>query len=81
MRAETIIFAGPAAAWNPDDQEKFRALAGSQFLRVEGPNAIVLSADGQETTVYPGWIVTRPDGSGDGQAVFDTPNRVRVTED
>ena len=81
MRAETIPFAGRAAVWDPKDQEAFRELAGSQFLGVEDGNAIVANADGKETTVYPGWFVTLPDGSGEGQAVFDSPNRVRVTGD
>ena len=78
MRAEPIPFAGPAEVWNPDDQAKFRELAGAQFLRVEDGNAIVRNADGRETTIYPGWLVIAPEG---GPVLFDAPNRVQVTGD
>jgi hypothetical protein len=79
MRAETITFEGPAAAWDPEDQEPFRAVAGSQVLRVEDGNAVVLTADGHETTVYPGWLAILPEGDGDGRALFAAPNRARVS--
>ena len=77
MTAETIPFAGPAAYWDAEDQGRFRALAGSSFLRVDADgNAVVLNADGRKTTVYPGWLVMLPEG---GKPLFDAPNRVRVT--
>lgn len=76
MRHETITFEGPSAEWNPDDQERFAALAGSRLLRVEDGNAIVAAGDGHETTVYPGWVVILPEG---GRPVFSAPDRVRVT--
>ena len=78
LRATTIAFEGPAVAWDPDDQAVFRALAGRQFLRVEHGNAVVLTEDGHETAVYPGWLVILPDGSVDGQALFSAPTRARV---
>jgi hypothetical protein len=76
MRAETITFEGPAAEWDPSDPEPFTELAGEAFLRAEGGNAIVKTADGPESVIYPGWVVTLPEG---GKPVFDAPNRVRVT--
>lgn len=81
MRAETIPFAGDAEVWDPESPEKFRQRAGAQFLRVEDGNAIVLTEDGREQTVWPGWVVMLPDGRGDGQALFSSPMRVRVTGD
>jgi hypothetical protein len=79
MQAETVSFTGPAAYWDPQDQGKFRALAGSQFLGVDADgNAIVLTEDGRQQTVWPGWLVMLPDGSGDGRALFSSPSRVRT---
>jgi hypothetical protein len=59
-----------AEAWGPATREKFTALAGAQFLREEDGNAVVLTTEGREDVVYPGGLVIRPDGSGDGEAQF-----------
>jgi hypothetical protein len=80
MRAEIIAAEGPAAAWDRQDQARFRELAGERFLRVgDDGSAIVLTADGRETTIYPGWLVILPeDGPQAGRPLFDAPDRVRV---
>jgi hypothetical protein len=60
---------GDAEAWGEGTRGRFIELAGSQFLREEAGNAVV-SVDGREDVMYPGWLVIRPDGSGDGEAQF-----------
>lgn len=77
MTAETIVYSGPAAYWDPEDRARFLELAGEAFLGVADGNAVVTTADGNETVIYPGWVVTLPEG---GKPVFDAPNRVRVTQ-
>jgi hypothetical protein len=77
MTAETIAYSGPAAEWDAGDQARFRELAGKAFLRVdENGNAVVRTADGHETVVYPGWLVLAPEGI---PPLFSAPDRVRVT--
>jgi hypothetical protein len=75
MLGETITYTGPVAYWDPQDQGKFRALAGTQFLGVDDGNAIVLTEDEHQQVIYPGWLVMLPEGGG---ALFSSPSRVRV---
>lgn len=77
MRVATIPMEAEAEAWDPGDPEPFKRLAGTRYLRTEGEKAIVMTTcapDGAETAVYPGWLAVRADGSGDGQALFVTPD-------
>lgn len=76
MRAETISFEGPAAAWDPDNRGPFAALAGGAFLWQTDGNAVVLTADGHEQVIYPGWLVVVPES---GRPLFFAPDKVRVT--
>jgi hypothetical protein len=67
---ETVPMRAKAALWDPADPEPFLRLAGTRYLRAEGDLAITRNDDGTEDSVYPGWAVIRPDGSGDGEAIF-----------
>lgn len=56
---------------------EFLALAGSQLLGInEDGTATVRTEGGTEMLIYPGWLVVRPDGSGEGQAHFTTPENI-----
>jgi len=70
VRVMSNPVAGEAAAWDPVDPGPFRELAGTQFLRAEGDLAVVRARGGDEDVIRPGWLVIRPDGSKDGEAVF-----------
>jgi hypothetical protein len=77
---ETVPLRAKAAYWDPADPEPFLALAGTRYLRTEGETAVVTSngaPEGTEMTVYPGWAVIRAAGSGDGQALFVTPENLQ----
>jgi hypothetical protein len=78
LRARTIPVEGPAAVWDPANPGKFAALAGSQLVAVRGDIAVIRTQGGDEVTVHPGWVVIVPDGSGPGEAVFTTPERVEI---
>lgn len=43
-----------AEAWGPATRQAFIELRGSQFVREEGDDAIVVVRDGREDTVHPG---------------------------
>jgi hypothetical protein len=70
MRVATIPMEADAEVWDPAHPEAFLRLAGTRYLRTEGDVAVVLNDDGREDSVWPGWSVIRPDGSGDGEAIF-----------
>lgn len=70
MRVATRPLEGDAEAFDPENPEPFIALAGDRLIAVEGGTARVREEDGHEMTVYPGWLAIRPDGSGDGEALF-----------
>jgi hypothetical protein len=79
MRVATRELQGDAEAWDPGNPAPFLALAGSRVIRVEGETAVVTSngaPEGTEMTVYPGWLAVRADGSGDGEALFATPESI-----
>jgi hypothetical protein len=75
---ETVPMRAKAALWDPADPGPFLRLAGTRYLRAEGDAAVFRSDDGREMRAYPGWAVIRPDGSGDGEAIFDAPAAFRI---
>jgi hypothetical protein len=78
LRARTIPAEGPAAVFDPADTGEFARLAGSQLVSVSDDIAVVLTEGGDEVTVHRGWVVIAPDGTGDGHAVFTTPERAEI---
>ncbi|HMH94020.1 MAG TPA: hypothetical protein VK586_23440 [Streptosporangiaceae bacterium] len=70
MRVTTIPLEGEAEAFDPENPGPFIRLAGDRLIRIAGGTALVREEDGHEMTVYRGWLVIRPDGSGDGEALF-----------
>lgn len=79
MRGSTNYLEGEFTPWDPSDPAPFTAAAGSRLLRVNGDGtAVIRSADaaGTEDTIHPGWLVFRPDGSGEDGAVFVAPGNV-----
>jgi hypothetical protein len=75
MRVSTRPLEGDAEAWDPDSPGPFADLAGSQLVSVAGTTAVVRDQDGHEMTVWPGYLVIRPDGAGDGEAFFTSQAR------
>jgi len=73
MRLATNPLSADAEPLDPSNPEPFIALAGSQFLGMDGETARYRSREGREGRAYPGWLVIRRDGSGDGQALFADP--------
>mgnify|MGYP001581131755 CR=1 FL=1 len=80
LRARERPAEGPAAVWDPADPGDFTRLAGSQLVRVDGDTAWIRTGNGGEMPVYPGWLVILPDGAGDGQAVFTTPEQAEILD-
>lgn len=76
MRLKTNPIEAEAAALDPADPDPFIALAGSQFIRMDGETVVYRSREGREGRAYPGWLVVRRDGSGDGGALFTDPVNV-----
>ncbi len=73
MRVSTRPLEGAAEAWDPADPGPFQALAGSQFAGREGDTALIRTQGGCVMHAHPGWLVIRADGSGDGEALFTSP--------
>ncbi len=79
LRARERPAEGPAAVWDPADPGDFTRLAGSQLVSVNSDGtATIRTQNGGMMPVYPGWLVIVPDGGGDGEATFHTPERVEV---
>jgi hypothetical protein len=76
MRVHTNPLSADAEPLDPANPGPFIALAGSQFVRMDGESALYRSREGREGRAYPGWLVIRPDGSGDGGALFADPVNV-----
>lgn len=76
MRVQARPLAGDAEAWDPENPGPFQALAGTQFTGTDGDLALVRMRNGCVMHAHPGWLVIRPDGSGDGEAVFTVPENV-----
>jgi hypothetical protein len=79
MRGTTNHLEGEFTPFDPADPGPFAAAAGTRLIRVNGDGtATIRSADpdGNEDTVHPGWLAFRPDGSGEGGAVFVAPGNV-----
>jgi hypothetical protein len=74
MRVHTNPLSADAEPLDPANPGPFIALAGSQFLRQEGDTVVYQSREGREGRAYPGWLVVRPDGSGD--AMFADPENL-----
>ena len=69
----SILTEGPYTLFDPENPEKFKAAAGSQFVTLKDDVAWVRLESGAVHAVYRGWAVIQPDGTGDGQARFVTP--------
>ena len=76
MRLATNPLSADAEPLDPGNPGPFIALAGSQFVRMDGESALYRSREGREGRAYPGWLVIRPDGSEDGYARFAAPTNV-----
>jgi hypothetical protein len=74
MRLATNPLSADAEPLDPGNPGPFIALAGSQFVRMDGDAALYTSREGREGRAYPGWLVIRPDGSDD--ALFADPENV-----
>lgn len=71
-----VKFSGEAEVWDFDlaNREKFKALAGSQFLSADGETFRYRSQEGLEYTGNSGWAVVRLDGNEDEQVIFMSQN-------
>ncbi len=79
LRARERPAEGPAAVWDPADPGDFTRLAGSQLVSVNSDGtATIRTQNGGMMPVYPGWLVIVPDGAGDGEATFHTPERAEI---
>jgi len=76
VRLTTNPLTADAEAWDPANPAPFTRLAGSQYLGTDGDTALYRSREGREGRAWPGWLVIRPDGSGDGEALFTDPVNV-----
>jgi hypothetical protein len=81
VQLTTQPLTGDGEAFDPQDPGPFARLAGSQLVRFNGGTAIIRTRGGDgipsvEMPVYPGWLVIRPAGSGDGEALFLAPENV-----
>jgi len=76
MRIATNQISAGAEPLDPENPGPFIAMAGSQFIAMDGDTARYRSREGREGRAYPGWLVIRRDGTGDGQALFADPTNV-----
>jgi hypothetical protein len=76
MRVATRPIEGDAAAWDPENPGPFEALAGSMFAGQDGDLGLVRTKGGCTMHIHPGWLVIRPDGTGDGEAIFTVPENL-----
>lgn len=71
VRIATRPLQADAAPWDPADPELFKAIAGDQFLGVDGDLAVFRGRGGCVGHAHHGWLAVRIDGA-DG-AHFMTP--------
>jgi hypothetical protein len=55
-----------AEPWDPADPGPFARLAGGQFVRADGNQALVRTQSGAELVIGPGWLAVLPDGGAPG---------------
>jgi len=76
MRIATNPLEADAEVLDPANPGPFIALAGPQFLAMEGDSALVRLETGCVIHAHPGWLAVRADGAGDGEVFFASPQGI-----